>query len=65
MQIRETIRELMKGRTVFMIAHRLCTVVNADKILVLNNGEISEQGTHQELINNNGLYATLVSVQEI
>lgn len=65
MQIRETIQELMKGRTVFMIAHRLCTVVHADKILVLNNGEISEHGTHQELINSNGLYAAMVSAQEI
>ena len=63
--IRETIRELMRGRTVFMIAHRLSTVVHADKILVLNKGEIIEQGTHQELMQRGGMYADLIAAQEI
>lgn len=65
LMIRDTIRELMKGRTVFMIAHRLSTVVHADKILVLNQGEIIEQGTHQELMRLNGMYASLIAAQEI
>ncbi|HWQ66683.1 MAG TPA: ABC transporter ATP-binding protein [Methanospirillum sp.] len=65
LMIRETIRELMKGRTVFMIAHRLSTVVHADKILVLNHGEIIEQGTHRELVEKGGMYADLIAAQEI
>nr|WP_319540706.1 ABC transporter ATP-binding protein [uncultured Methanospirillum sp.] len=65
MMIRETIRELMKGRTVFMIAHRLSTVVHADKILVLNQGTIIEEGTHSELVKKNGMYASLIAAQEI
>lgn len=65
LMIRETIRELMKGRTVFMIAHRLSTVVHADKILVLSQGEIIEQGTHRELVQRGGMYADLIAAQEI
>ncbi|PKL60550.1 MAG: ABC transporter ATP-binding protein [Methanomicrobiales archaeon HGW-Methanomicrobiales-4] len=65
LMIRETIRELMRGRTVFMIAHRLSTVVHADKILVLNQGEIIEQGTHRELVEKGGMYADLITAQEI
>jgi len=65
MMIRDTIRELMKGKTVFMIAHRLSTVVHADTILVLNQGEIIEQGTHHELLQHDGLYASLIAAQEI
>ena len=65
MQIRETIRELMKGRTVLIIAHRLSTVIHADKILVLNQGEIIEKGKHEELMKLNGVYASLIAAQEI
>ncbi|MEO4055139.1 ABC transporter ATP-binding protein [Solibacillus sp. CAU 1738] len=54
---------LMKGRTSFVIAHRLSTIRNADLILVMRNGDIIEQGTHDELLANNGFYANLYSSQ--
>ena len=50
---------LTKGRTVIMIAHRLSTVVGADKIIVLNKGCISEEGSHNELLTSDGLYARM------
>jgi len=46
----------MKGRTSFVIAHRLSTIRDADKVVVINNGEIVEQGTHQELLDLKGFY---------
>jgi ABC-type multidrug transport system fused ATPase/permease subunit len=54
----------MKGRTTIIIAHRLSTIRNADKIVVLKGKEIVEQGKHQELLENNGLYRRLYTVQE-
>ncbi|TJX68109.1 ABC transporter ATP-binding protein [Soehngenia saccharolytica] len=54
---------LMKGRTSFVIAHRLSTIRNADIILVMNNGQIIEQGTHEELMKLNGFYADLYNSQ--
>lgn len=62
-QIQEAMDELMKGRTSFIIAHRLSTIKNADLILVMNNGDIVEQGTHEELLNKNGFYASLYNSQ--
>ena len=62
-QIQEAMDELMKGRTSFIIAHRLSTIRNADLILVMNNGDIVEQGTHEELLNKNGFYAELYNSQ--
>ena len=54
---------MKEGRTVIAIAHRLSTIKNADLIYVLESGEIVEQGTHDELLNNQGVYAKLWDVQ--
>ena len=62
-KIQEALSELMKGRTCFIIAHRLSTIKNADCILVLQNGAITEQGTHDELIKHGGFYSTLYNSQ--
>ncbi len=63
-KIRNAMENLMKGKTVIIIAHRLSTVVNADKIAVLHNGRIVELGAHRELMRKNGLYASLVKTHE-
>lgn len=62
-QIQEAMNKLMEGRTAFVIAHRLSTIKNADKILVLKDGDSFEQGNHEELINKNGFYAELYKSQ--
>ena len=61
--IQESLKELMKGRTTFVIAHRLSTIRQADQILVIENGEINEHGTHSELIDNKGRYFELYTYQ--
>jgi len=53
----------MEGRTSFIIAHRLSTIRNADLILVMDNGDIVEQGNHEELLKKNGFYAKLYNSQ--
>ena len=62
--VQQAIDNLMKDRTVFIIAHRLSTVRNADRIVVVNYGEIVESGTHEELLEKeNGVYASLYKSQ--
>ncbi len=61
--IQETMDELMRGRTAFVIAHRLSTIENADVILVVDNGRIVEQGSHAELLRQNGLYSRIYNSQ--
>ena len=61
--IRQAMDSVVRGRTTFVIAHRLSTVHNADLILVLKDGEIVEQGTHQELLKNGGLYREIYELQ--
>lgn len=61
--IQKAMENLMKGRTSFVIAHRLSTIRNADLILVMNEGNIIEQGTHEELLKKNGFYASLYNAQ--
>ena len=58
-KIKKTFDVLLKDKTVIMIAHRLSSVVNADKICVINEGKIAEEGTHTELLERKGLYATM------
>jgi subfamily B ATP-binding cassette protein MsbA len=63
--VQEALDRLIQGRTVFVIAHRLSTVRNAHRIVVLDRGMIAEEGTHQELIQKDGLYKRLYSMQEL
>ena len=63
--VQEALDNLMNNRTSIVIAHRLSTIQNADKIVVINKGEIEEQGTHEELIALNGLYTKLNKMQEL
>ncbi|NLY64676.1 MAG: lipid A export permease/ATP-binding protein MsbA [Alcaligenaceae bacterium] len=62
-QVQASLDVLMQGRTTFVIAHRLSTVQNADRIIVLDRGRIVETGNHNELLKNNGLYASLYKIQ--
>jgi len=61
--VQDALNNLMKNRTSLIIAHRLSTIQNADKIIVLESGVIIEEGTHQELIEKNGLYNKLINMQ--
>jgi ABC-type multidrug transport system fused ATPase/permease subunit len=61
--VMEALEQLMKGRTVITIAHRLSTIRNADKIVVLKEGVVAEEGTHDELVERKGVYAELYRIQ--
>jgi len=61
--VQDALDNLMKGRTSFVIAHRLSTIRNADKIVLIDKGIVSEAGTHNELMNQNGLYRKLIDMQ--
>ena len=63
MKIQEAMRTLMQGRTCFVIAHRLSTIQNADCILVLQDGKVTESGSHDELMQKGGFYSTLYNSQ--
>jgi ATP-binding cassette subfamily B protein len=62
--IQEAIRDLVQNKTVVIIAHRLYTIVNADKIIVLENGTVVEEGTHESLMSSNGLYRQMWDEQQ-
>ena len=63
MLVQKALDHLMQGRTTLVIAHRLATVLKADRILVMENGRIVEEGTHQTLVKKNGIYASLAKLQ--
>ncbi len=63
--VQEALNSLLKGRTSLVIAHRLSTIVNADLILVVKEGRIVEQGTHHDLLKQNGLYSQLIAMQQL
>ncbi len=63
-ELQKAIEALTQGKTIIMIAHRLKTVKNADQIIVINQGKISQQGTHDELIKQTGIYADFVGMRE-
>ena len=62
-QVQDALDRLMQGRTTLVIAHRLSTIEHADRIVVLDHGQIVETGAHGELIAKNGLYACLYNLQ--
>ena len=62
-QVQKAMAELMKGKTSFVIAHRLSTIQHADKILVMEHGDVMEQGTHEELMAKKGTYYKLYASQ--
>lgn len=63
--VQDALNKLMKGRTSVVIAHRLSTIRNADRIFVMDKGQIAETGTHDELINQKGIYTNLVELQGV
>lgn len=64
LKISDAFQTLMEGRTSFVVAHRLSTIIHSDKILVMENGSVVEQGTHEELLSQNGVYKRLYTAME-
>lgn len=63
--VQDALEKMMSNRTSVIIAHRLSTIVNADRIIVLEDGKIKESGTHTELLNRNGIYTNLIQLQNL
>ncbi len=63
--VQAALDNVMRGRTTIVVAHRLSTIRNADQIVVLERGQIKEQGTHPELIKKNGIYAQLAALSSL
>ena len=61
--VQKALQQLMKNRTTIIIAHRLSTIQNADLIIAIENGEIVQMGSHEELLQNKGLYEKLYNIQ--
>ncbi|HHX09272.1 MAG TPA: hypothetical protein GX730_07600 [Chloroflexi bacterium] len=62
-QIRAALESLMQNRTTFIIAHRIQSIMNADQILVFDQGKIVQRGTHEELVNQPGIYQDIYEIQ--
>jgi ATP-binding cassette subfamily B protein/subfamily B ATP-binding cassette protein MsbA len=62
-KIQQALHEVMKGRTTFIIAHRISSLKHADEVLVLDRGKIVERGVHEQLVNQNGLYQRVYDIQ--
>lgn len=63
--VQESLEKVTKGRTTLVIAHRLSTIINADKIIVMDKGKIVEEGNHQSLLSQNGIYSKLIELQTL
>ena len=63
-EIQETLSALVRGKTIITIAHRLATIQNADRILVVEDGRIAQQGTHQELMSQEGIYRNFIEIRQ-
>ena len=62
--IQSAITELTKGKTIIIIAHRLATIEQADQILVVDKGQVVQKGTHQQLVQQEGLYRRFITIRE-